>query len=170
MFKTGSVVIVTAVCACGTAVGVSAATSVRGSSSTPPCIPKISTSGGHTSVGYCGPATATLKIGSTTYNFKNGYCRTDIKNHIPLGLTLGAIESTKSPVNGGQPLFELTDITTSGLKIVNVNADSGGKTLDSIGSVTLKGSVPTGGTFTSSGFAKPSFSGSWNCHGVVVAQ
>ena len=170
MFKTGLVVSVSAACALVGAVGVSAATTVRGSSSTPPCVPKVSTSGGHTSVAYCGPATATLKIGSKTFNFKNGYCRTDTKNHIALGLTLGAIESTKSPVNGGQPLFELTDITTSGLKIVNVNADSGGKTLDSIGSVTVKGSVPAGGTFTSSGFAKPSFTGSWNCHGVVVAQ
>jgi hypothetical protein len=64
----------------------------------------------------------------------------------------------------------MTDITASGLKIVNVNADSAGKTLDSVGSVTLKGSIPTGGTFTSSGFTKPSFSGAWDCHGVVVTQ
>ena len=83
-------------------------------SSTPPCVPKLGSSGGHTVVDYCGPATATLKIGSKTYNFKDGYCRTDTKNHIPLGLTLGVIDSASSPVNGGQPLFEMTDISTSG--------------------------------------------------------
>ena len=159
-----------------TAIGALAAAAVAGAatpghaaSSAPPCIPKYGTSGGHTYVDYCGPATATLKIGSKTYNFKNGYCRTDAKAKIALAITLGVLESTKSPVNGGQPLFEFTDINTAGLSLATVNADYGGKVLDSVGTVNLKGSIPSGGTFTSKGFAKPSFSGSWNCHGVVAA-
>lgn len=152
-----------------TAAAVAGAETVT-SSSTPPCIPTASSSGGHTVVDYCGPARATLKVGGKTYSFKNGYCRTDAKNHIPLGLTLGVIESVTSPVNGGQALFEMTDISTSGLAFATVNADYGGKKLDSVGTVKLQGSVPGSGTFTSTGFAKPSFSGSWNCHGVVVSM
>jgi hypothetical protein len=139
------------------------------STSQPPCVPKVGSSGGHVVVDYCGPATATLKIGSKTYDFKNGYCNTDTASHIVVALTLGAIESVKSPVNGGQSLFEMTDLHSSALAITTVTADVGGKTLDSVGTVKLAGSIPSAGTFTSTGFAKPSFSGSWNCHGVVVA-
>ena len=119
---------------------------------------------------YCGPATATLKVGSKTYNFKNGYCHTDTKNHISLGLTLGVIEASAKAGNGGQPLFEMTALTADGISISTVNADYAGKVLDSVGTVKLKGSIPSGGTFASTGFAKPSFSGSWNCHGVVVSM
>lgn len=143
---------------------------IAAATATPPCIPKVATSGGHTVVGYCGPATATLKIGSKTYAFKDGYCATDLKAHFPLKITLGVIDSVKSPVNGGDPLFELNDIQTASLSLVNVNADSGGKVLDSVGTVKLKGSIPQDGTFASTGFTKPSFTGTWNCHGVVVTQ
>jgi len=157
--------------------GLAAAAGVAGASapahtasSTPPCVPKISGSGAHMVVDYCGPATATIKIAGRTFSFKDGYCATDVKAHFPLKITLGVIDAVKSPVNGGDPLFELNDVQETGLSLVNVNADYGGKVLDSIGTVKLKGSIPEDGTFTSTGFAKPSFSGTWNCNHVVVAQ
>ena len=134
------------------------------SATAPPCIPKVGTVKGHVVVTYCGPATATIKIGSRTYTFKNGYCRKDPKNSIPLSLTMGEISQVRSPANGGQPLFEMTVITIGKLTISHVNADSGGKVLDSIGTVALKGSFPSSGTFTSTGFASPHFTGSWKCN------
>ncbi|HTW12548.1 MAG TPA: hypothetical protein VME01_07390, partial [Solirubrobacteraceae bacterium] len=97
-------------------------------------------------------------------------CHTNLSDKIKLSLTLGVISSKKPPVNGGKPLFELQDIQTGQIGIETVNADYGGKSLETVGTVALKGSVPGGGTFASKGFAKPSFSGSWSCHGVVYAQ
>lgn len=131
----------------------------------PPCIPKLGTASGHEVVSYCGPATATITIGRKTYSFKNGYCRKDTKNNIPLALTLGEIVGVRSPVNGGQPLFEMTVLTIGKLTLPHVNADGGGKVLDSIGTVALKGSFPSSGTFTSTGLATPHFTGSWKCNG-----
>jgi hypothetical protein len=135
------------------------------SATAPPCIPKVGTVSGHEVVSYCGPATATITIGKKTYSFKNGYCRKDTKNSIPLSLTLGEIVGVHSPVNGGQPLFEMTVLAIGKLMSAHVNADSGGKVLDSIGTVELKGSFPSSGTFTSSGLATPHFTGSWKCNG-----
>ena len=110
-------------------------------------------------------ATATITIGRKTSSFKNGYCRKDTKNNIPLALTLGEIVGVRSPVNGGQPLFEMTVLTIGKLTLPHVNADGGGKVLDSIGTVALKGSFPSSGTFTSTGLATPHFTGSWKCNG-----
>ena len=131
----------------------------------PPCIPKLGTASGHEVVSYCGPATATITIGRKTYSFKNGYCRKDTKNNIPLALTLGEIVGVRSPVNGGQPLFEMTVLIIGKLTLPHVNADGAGKVLDSIGTVALKGSFPSSRTFTSTGLATPHFTGSWKCNG-----
>jgi hypothetical protein len=130
----------------------------------PPCVPKVGTASGHEVVSYCGPATATITIGKKTYKFKNGYCRKDTKHSIPLSLTLGEIVGVHSPVNGGKPLFEMTVLSIGKLMSTHVNGDSGGKVLDSVGTVALKGSFPRSGTFTSTGFAKPRFTGSWKCN------
>jgi hypothetical protein len=135
------------------------------SATAPPCVPKVGSASGHEVVSYCGPATATVTIGKKTYSFKNGYCRKDTKNGIPLSLTLGEIVGVQSPVNGGQPLFEMTVLTIGKVTSTHVNADSGGKVLDSLGTVALKGSFPSSGTFTSAGFATPHFTGSWKCNG-----
>ena len=132
---------------------------------TAPCVPKVGTVSGHEVVPYCGPATATITIGKKTYSFKNGYCRKDTANSIPLSLTLGEIVEVRSPVNGGQPVFQMTVLSIGKLMTTNVTADSGGKALDSVGTVTLKGSFPSSGTFTSTGFAKPHFTGTWKCNG-----
>jgi hypothetical protein len=137
------------------------------STSQPPCIPKITSVKGHTEVDYCGPATATVKVASKTYAFKDGYCRIDPKNKIAVQLALGVISQVKSPVNGGKPQFQLNALNADGLSIDTVTADWNGKQLETVGTVNLKGSIPSSGTFTSKGFASH-FSGSWNCHGVVV--
>lgn len=136
------------------------------SSALPPCIPKITTVNGHMQVAYCGPATATLKIGSKTYNFKNGFCGKDPKAKIALQITLGTIVESKSGVNGGQPLFEMTLLSTSVIAIETVNADYGGAKIISTGFVSAKGS--SSGTFAAKGLSTPAhFTGSWNCHGVI---
>jgi len=140
---------------------------IAASSSQPPCIPKISSANGHAEVDYCGPATATVKVGSKTYTFKGGYCRIDPKNKVAVQLELGDINLVKSPVNGGKPLFQLNALTVGSLSIDTVTADWNGKQLETVGTVSLKGSIPSSGTFISKGFASH-FSGSWNCHGVVV--
>jgi hypothetical protein len=153
------------------ATAASPAAPARAASSAPPCLPKITAVGGKTEVAYCGPATATLKIGSKTYNFKNGYCGKDPTNKIALQLTLGTIVQSKSPVNGGQPLFEMTLLSSSVVMIETVNADYGGQKIVSTGFVSAKGSIPSEGTFTAKGLSVPAhFSGSWNCHGVVYSH
>jgi transcription elongation factor len=155
-----------AVAAVATAAG--AATPAHVAASKPPCVPKYGSSGGHTYVDYCGPATATLKVGGKTYDFKDGYCSTDAKAGIALELTLGVIDEAKSPVNGGKTLFQLQDIKTSAVSVVSVNVDYAGKALP-LNGASLKGSIPGGGTIVAGQYSKPSFSGTWNCHGVVVA-
>jgi hypothetical protein len=135
----------------------------------PPCSPKEGLVSGHEAISYCGPATATITIGRKTYSFKNGYCRKDTKNGIPLSLTLGELVAVQSPVNGGKSVFEMTVLAIGKLG-AHVNADSGGKVLDSIGTVALKGSFPSSGTFTSTGFAMPHFTGSWKCNGPLYTQ
>ena len=137
------------------------------STSQPPCIPKISSPNGHAEVDYCGPATATVKVGSKTYTYKDGYCRIDPKNKIAVQLDLGDISLVKSPVNGGKPLFQLSGIDVGNISIDTVTADWDGKQLETVGTVSLKGSIPASGSFTSKGFSSH-FSGAWNCHGVIV--
>lgn len=157
-------------CAALIAGGVPGASAAHRWGSTPSCIPKITQVKGHEQVAYCGPATATVKVGSKSYNYKNGYCTTDTKDHIALQVVIGVISEAKSPVNGGQPLFQLSVLKADGLNIDTVNADYGGKSLDSVGTVKVSGSIPSSGTFKSAGYASPAFSGSWNCHGEVVTR
>jgi hypothetical protein len=149
----------------GAAVTGASAATAHVASSLPPCIPKIKSAKGHSEVLYCGPATATLKIGGKTYDFKNGYCTKSAAE--PLSLTLGAIVvGVKN--NNGLPQFSLS-VDHSSIKIDTVSADYGGKQLATADFVTLKGpSSLTSGTFASTksvfGGSKP-FTGSWNCHG-----
>ena len=147
------------------AFAVTSATQVSvAATSRPPCIPKVSDN----AVDYCGPATAAVKVGRKTYNFKGGYCSIDPKNKITIQLVIGVItRSGGSSVNGGKPLFQLSELEADGISIATVTADWSGKQLESVGTVALKGSVPSSGTFTSKGFSSH-FSGSWNCHCAVV--
>ena len=155
------------VCVATVTGGVAGASAARPRASTPSCIPKITQVKGHTQVAYCGPATATVKVGSKTYSYKDGYCTTDTKNHIALQVIIGVISEVKAPVNDGQPLFQMSLVKADGINIDTVTADSGGKSLESVGTVKVSGSIPSAGTFKSEGFGS-SFSGSWNCHGEIV--
>ena len=142
-------------------------TAVAGSAA-PPCTPKVTKIGGKPAVINCGPATATVKIGGKTYNFKNGFCMDSPGNKESLDLSLGTTVATTKP--GSAPSFDLLVSTPS---IATLNADYGGQTivLDSI--VAVKGKIPSSGTFAQrilGGGGTPKFTGTWNCHGVVYTQ
>jgi hypothetical protein len=165
--------VLTAIATLGAAGAATASAPAHAASSTPPCVPKYGSAKGHTYVDYCGPATATVTVGKKTYTFNNGWCGTDTKNHIQLQMQLGVIELVKTPVDGDQTEFSLTDIHDGSLGITDVAADVGGKVLVNSGVTlksTVKGTLTASGTFTSSAYASPKFSGTWNCHGVVFAQ
>ncbi|MGD0198487.1 MAG: hypothetical protein ABSC56_11370 [Solirubrobacteraceae bacterium] len=133
------------------------------------CIPTIKSVDGHTEVGYCGPATATLTIGGKTYKFSGGTCQKDPGANMPLSLTLGWIVA-KVSANNGLPQFQLSLVTDGALKIDTVTADYGGKVLASVDSVSVKGSIPASGTFASAKGAlsgSTALTGTWNCHGLV---
>jgi hypothetical protein len=134
--------------------------------STAPCTPSTSSIEGGPATHYCGPATAKLKVDGKTYTFKSGYCQSipGFENDITLGVFAKGREGTGTLDNGGKPYFKL-DLgpgESSDLALTY----SGGKLLSSEGPVSWKGTATTGGTFKS--LSKPSFSGSWNCHGVFV--
>lgn len=139
------------------------------SSTAPPCTQKITKVQGFTAIDYCGPATGTLKLAGKTYNFKNGYCSTNRAQ--PLQLTLGTIVTGKTKkTNAGLPLFQVT-VDASTVVPATVNVDYGGKVLVLEGSLSLKGKIMSAATFTGKnpvGASNAAFSGSWNCHGVVV--
>jgi hypothetical protein len=128
-----------------------------------PCTPKITKIGGKPAVINCGPATATVKIGGKTYSFKNGFCQSSPANKAALLLSLGTTVETSKP--GSAPYF---DITVSTPSLAAVNADYGGKVivLDSI--VSVKGKIPASGTFAGKNVTGGSFTGTWNCNGVIV--
>jgi hypothetical protein len=165
--KLAALIATTAVVGAVAASATAAAPSAHAGTAKPPCTPKIAATKGHGEVEYCGPATATLTIAGKTYTFKNGYCENDPAAKFTLQLTLGTIVEGEQKGNLGMPLFELNLISSS-IKIDTVTADSGGKTLTSVGAVAIKGSL-TNGTFasTKSFLNSTPFSGSWNCHGPI---
>jgi hypothetical protein len=136
---------------------------------------------GGPAVSYCGPATATLRIGSKTYAFKNGSCTSIHVSGITVDITLGTIAEGKTGTgvkgNAGKPYFSL-DLSPGKNSDLLHAVDSGGKTLTSAGIVlasgTIKSTGASKGTFKSPPNSydlagKPfSFSGSWNCHGAFT--
>ena len=71
---------------------------------------------------------------------------------------------------GSAPYFDLTVSTPT---IAAVNADYGGKSIVLDGIVSVKGKIPSNGTFAQDilgGGGTPKFTGTWNCHGVVYTQ
>lgn len=135
------------------------------------CIPKITTVKGHTSVTSCGPAVATVKIGSRTYSFNGGTCEKDPAAHVLLMLDLGTLVAGMTG-NDGQTYFSLQLITEGSLKIDTVTVYYGGKQLLSVDPISVQGSNPSAAAFTStkSLLSGPvHFTGTWNCHGPVTA-
>ena len=133
----------------------------------PPCTPTITKIKGHPAAVNCGPATATVRIGGKTYTFRNGFCQQSTSAGMVLQLDLGTTAPTAKG-NAGLPHFNIDVIKH--LLSATVDATYGGKSLIASGLVTVRGKVPTLGTFKSK-FSGPgfgaSFTGSWNCHGVV---
>jgi hypothetical protein len=132
---------------------------------------------GKSAINYCGPATATLVIGGSTYKFKNGGCQSIKVSGITVDVDLGTVVQGKDggPAKGnGKKSWFSMDLSASSLDLLNA-VYYGGKELTVGGPVTVTGSVvksgSSKGTFqTSSGASdmsgKPfSLSGSWNCHG-----
>lgn len=143
--------------------GAGTTTAVAGSAL--PCTPKITKIGGKPALVECGPATATVKDGSRTYNFENGFCQRSSSSGEELGLTMGTVVETGKP--GSAPYF---DLTVSSPLVAAVNADYGGKAIVLDAIVSVKGKIPSSGTFAQralGGGGTPKFTGTWNCHGVV---
>jgi hypothetical protein len=144
---------------------------------------KCSTSNVHgvQTISYCGPATATLRIGGKTYSFQNGECVSISVSGITVDVTLGAIadkpkSGTSVKGNAGKPYFSL-DLSPGEFSDVLHNVEFGGKQLTAGGSVTAKGTIvskgTSSGTFSSQGAydnsnEKWSVSVTWNCHGAVA--
>jgi hypothetical protein len=142
------------------------ARSASSASSSPPCTPKVTKIKGHQAAVSCGPATATLQIGGKTYTFRNGFCQQSKSAGSTLQLDLGTVV-TGVKGNAGQPDFSMLIGQVHSLASV-FGADYGGKDLlggDSL--ITVSGSIPSKGTFTSKVTVGAPFTGSWNCHGVV---
>jgi hypothetical protein len=133
------------------------------------CAPRSVTAHGKTETRYCGPATATLRLGGTTYAFRYGRCDSDKAIGLSLGVTLGTIDYGDLRTNGGRALFQL-QIDGRPTAIETVNASWGGKPLILINTVRTSstGSGLLSGTFQSSKGAFETgerFSGSWDCGG-----
>jgi len=141
------------------------------STTAPPCTPKVTTIQGHRAAVNCGPATATLTIGGRTYTFHNGFCQQSKSSGAAPELNLGTtVIGVKG--NAGKPsLNMLVDArlhSTYGTGSV-FGANYGGKALlagESL--IKASGKIPGSGTFTSTVSFGAKFTGTWNCHGVIV--
>jgi hypothetical protein len=166
LIATTTIVIVIAT----TSAAVAAATAPANSDASrggPPCKPTLIKVQAHPAAVNCGPATATLHIGGKTYTFRNGLCEQSKAAGAALSLDLGTTV-IGARGNAGRPHFTI-DVVKN-VPTGSVGADYGGKTLIDDALATVSGKIPARGTFKSkfSGPAfGPSFTGSWNCHGVV---
>jgi hypothetical protein len=138
-----------------------AAGSVRHVAGGLPCANTISKLQGKTAVGYCGPATVTLKVGGKTYSFTSGLC---IKTET-FTIQLGTDVEGATTGNGGLATFSINVMGSQ----ATLSGYSKGKKivpdLDYLG--TAKGGGKNTGTFAAAGPNAPKLSGSWNCHGVI---
>jgi hypothetical protein len=138
--------------------------------STPaPCTPTQSRIDGHPATTFCGPATVTLKVSGKTYKFKGGYCKEfdGLLTDITLGTLVGVHGTPNTTDNKKKPYLRMD------LGVGNSSSLAlpfyGGNLLAAQGSLKWHGGVTTKGTFKSLG-ATPTFSGTYNCHGVFVGS
>jgi hypothetical protein len=153
--------------AIGLALAALAGPGASASSAAAPCTPKTPTIKGNQAMALCGPATATVTIGGRTYSFQNGFCAEQIPNSDSFQLSLGTdVPTFGGPSNNaGQPFFSM-DIANGHTIASIASAYVGGRKLIANAPISLSGQVPTKGTFKSKG-SGPSFTGTWNCHGVL---
>ena len=155
----------------GCCLAATASLSDAASTNAPPCTPKITTIQGHRAAANCGPATATLTIGGHTYTFRNGFCEQSKSSGAAPELNLG---TTVIGVKGnlGKPNLSLLIDAKLHSRFGSgsvFGADYGGKSLlagESL--IKATGDLPAKGTFTSTVSFGAKFTGTWNCHGVVV--
>jgi hypothetical protein len=131
-----------------------------------PCTSKTLTIKGRSAIGFCGPATATLMVAGKTYTFRHGFCAEPISNSDSLQLSLGVdVPPFGGPNdNAGQPGFSM-DVAKHHTSASVAFAYFGGREIVKLAAITLKGHVPSAGTFKGKTAA---ITGSWNCHGVIV--
>ena len=140
----------------------SAASATTTTTPASPCAPRVSTIGGRRVIAYCGPATVSIQIGAQTYRFNDGLC--------DRSKTVGALEVSAGTLvrgasgNAGRPFVSLV-IAKSPSESEALEADSGGRQLFGDTVIAPDGTLLGEGTFTS--LFGASFSGSWNCHGVI---
>jgi hypothetical protein len=158
---------ISAVAGLGAIVAVLAGVSASPSLAASPCTPRTPTINGHPAMALCGPATATVTIGGRTYSFRNGFCAEQIPHSDSFQLSLG----TDVPIfggpsnNAGEPFFSL-DIAEGHTSASIAAAYFGGRKLIANSPVALSGQIPTQGAFKSKS-ATTSFTGTWNCHGLI---
>ena len=128
------------------------------------CAPRVSTIEGRRAIAYCGPATVAIQVGALTYRFKDGLC--------DASKTVGALEVSAGTLvrgatgNAGLAFVSLV-IARSPSESEAFVADSGDRQLFGDTVIAPSGTLLREGTFTS--LYGASFSGSWNCHGVIHA-
>ena len=141
-----------------------AATPAGTTGGAPPCVPKVTKLKGKPEVFECGPATGTLRVGGKNHVYTHGFCQQSKSAGLTLELDLGTLAPTIKG-NAGQPYLSIVGAKAGAI----VNGYFGGKLIAN-GPATLTGHFPDQGTFKSkysgAGFGA-SFSGTWNCHGVV---
>jgi hypothetical protein len=152
------------------AVAAVAAPAASAGSTGAPCTPKTPTIKGNAAMALCGPASATLSIGGKTYSFHNGFCAEQIPNSDSEQLSLGTDVSTFGGPsnNGGQTFFSMDIAKGHTLASVAVAYVSGRKLIENQ-AITLSHQTATSGAFKNKGGAT-SFSGTWNCHGLIVTR
>jgi hypothetical protein len=157
--------IATAVLLAGAATCTVALTAGASPRNAPPCTPKIATIAGHKGVVNCGPATATLRMGSRSYTFRNRILRAEHPAGSAPELELG---TTLVGVKGNARRPDLTMLIEARVHSGSIfHADYGGKRILGDSLIDAKGNLPSKGTFTGTEAIGPKFSGSWDCHGVI---
>ena len=143
------------------ALATAAATAARSSA---PCAPRVGELGGRRAIAYCGPAAVTIALAGRTYVFRGGLC--DRSRSVgALALNVGTLVAGAGG-NAGKPFVGLV-IARSPSSSEAFEADAGGRTLFGDTEIVPGGSLLAKGTFNSE--LGTAFSGSWDCHGLIVA-
>jgi len=135
-----------------------------------PCTPKTPTIKGHPAMAMCGPATAILSLGGKTYSFHDGFCAEQIPNSDSMQLSLGTdVPTLGGPSNNAGQTFFSMDVAKGHTSASLAEAFVGGRKLVANEAITLSHQTKTSGEFKSKS-GPASFTGSWNCHGLIVTR
>jgi hypothetical protein len=147
---------------CGAAIAGGVATAAAGPRAPAPCAPGVTTIGAHRAIAYCGPATVDIHIAGATFHFRNGLCD---RSATAGGLELNAGTLVQGAAgNAGKPFVSLL-IARLPSSSEGFEADAGGRQLFGESVIGPSGTLYAKGSFVS--LLGGSFSGSWNCHGVI---